>query len=99
MRLVVALLGVRHSVLSSAIVTTSPKTKPPTCAKNATPPPFADADVHRGCRDHPALCRARRALAAAAEERWQAHLGSDDLGETPEVVLYWPECAEREFGD
>jgi hypothetical protein len=41
----------------------------------------------------------RRALAAADEERWQAHLGSDDLDETPEVVLYCPECAEREFGD
>jgi cell division protease FtsH len=34
--------------LRSAIVTTTPKTNPPTCAKNATPPPFADADVRPG---------------------------------------------------
>ena len=31
------------------------------------------------------------------EERWQAHLGSDDLDEPAEVVFYCPECAEREF--
>jgi hypothetical protein len=34
----------------------------------------------------------------ADEERWRAYLGSDDLDEPGEVVLYCPECAEREFG-
>jgi len=29
------------------------------------------------------------------EERWQAHLGSDDLDELPEVVFCCPRCAER----
>ena len=36
---------------------------------------------------------------SADEERWQAHLGSDDLDEPPEVVFYCRGCAEREFGD
>jgi len=36
---------------------------------------------------------------SAAEERWQAHLGSDDLDEPPEVVFYCRGCAKREFGD
>jgi len=31
------------------------------------------------------------------EERWQAHLGSDDLDEPAELAFYCPECAEREF--
>jgi hypothetical protein len=31
------------------------------------------------------------------EERWQAHLGSDDLDEPGEVAFYCPACAEREF--
>ena len=35
----------------------------------------------------------------ADRERWQAHLGSDDLDEPPEVFFYCPTCAEREFGD
>jgi hypothetical protein len=35
----------------------------------------------------------------ADEERWRAYLGRDDLDEPGEVVLYCPECAEREFGD
>jgi hypothetical protein len=34
----------------------------------------------------------------ADNERWRAYLGSDNLDEPPEVVFYWPECAEREFG-
>jgi len=35
----------------------------------------------------------------ADEDRWQAHLGCDEhLDEPAEVVLYCPECAEREFG-
>jgi hypothetical protein len=29
----------------------------------------------------------------ADEERWQAHLDSDDLDEPAEVVFYCPECA------
>ncbi len=33
----------------------------------------------------------------ADEERWQAHLGCDDLDEPAELVFYCPECAEREF--
>jgi len=31
----------------------------------------------------------------ADEARWQAWLTDD---EPPEVILYWPVCAEREFG-
>ena len=34
----------------------------------------------------------------ADEERWRAYIGGDDLEEPAEVVLYCPECAEREFG-
>ena len=34
----------------------------------------------------------------AHEERWQAHLGCDEhLDEPAEVVVYCPDCAEREF--
>ncbi len=33
----------------------------------------------------------------ADEERWQAHLGGDDLDEPPDVVFYCPQCAEREI--
>ena len=31
------------------------------------------------------------------DERWRAYLGSEILDEPAEVVLYCPECAEREF--
>jgi len=35
----------------------------------------------------------------ADEERWQANLGCDEHRDEPaQVVLYCPECAEREFG-
>jgi hypothetical protein len=34
----------------------------------------------------------------ADSARWQAHLGIDEyLDELPEVALYCPTCAEREF--
>jgi hypothetical protein len=32
------------------------------------------------------------------QERWSAHLGSDNLDERAEAVLYSPACAQREFG-
>ena len=35
----------------------------------------------------------------ADEDRWRAYLGSDDLDGPVEIVLYCPNCAEREFGD
>ena len=35
----------------------------------------------------------------ADEERWQAHLGGDDLDEPAELVFYCRGCAECEFGD
>ena len=35
----------------------------------------------------------------ADEERWQAHLGGDDLDEPAEVFLYGPRCAERDFSE
>jgi hypothetical protein len=31
------------------------------------------------------------------KERWQAHLGGDDLDEPGVVVFYCPSCADREF--
>ena len=34
----------------------------------------------------------------ADEERWRAHLGSDNLDEPAEFDFYGPEWAEREFG-
>ncbi|MGA8925563.1 MAG: hypothetical protein WB462_05030 [Solirubrobacterales bacterium] len=34
----------------------------------------------------------------ADRERWRAYLGADDLDEPAELVLYCPQCAEREFG-
>ena len=34
----------------------------------------------------------------ADEERWRAYLGSDDFDEPPEIAVYCPDCAEREFG-
>jgi hypothetical protein len=43
------------------------------------------------------LRRAECEALPADEERWRAHLVSDDLDEPPEVVLYCPQCAEREF--
>jgi hypothetical protein len=34
----------------------------------------------------------------ADDERWQGHLGCDEcLDEPAELVLYCPDCAEREF--
>jgi hypothetical protein len=41
-----------------------------------------------------AECEAR--WLTADEERWAAYLTDD---EPPEVVVYCPDCAEREFGD
>jgi len=34
----------------------------------------------------------------AHEERWRAYLAGDDLDESAELVVYCPECSEREFG-
>jgi RNase P subunit RPR2 len=33
----------------------------------------------------------------ADNERWRAYLGRDDLDEVPDVIVYCPECAAREF--
>jgi hypothetical protein len=41
-----------------------------------------------------AECEAR--WLRADEKRWSAYLTDD---EPPEVVIYCPDCAEREFGD
>jgi hypothetical protein len=35
----------------------------------------------------------------ADEDRWQAHLGGDDLDEPAEVFFYCSACAEREFSE
>ena len=32
-------------------------------------------------------------------ERWRAYHAGNDLDEPAELVLYCPDCAEREFGD
>ena len=43
------LCGTTRPALRRAIVTRAPKAKPPTWAKKATPPPFADAEVRPAC--------------------------------------------------
>ena len=46
----------------------------------------------------PRCAECESAWLPAGEERWRAYLGGDDLDGPVEVVLYCPNCAEREFG-
>jgi hypothetical protein len=42
-----------------------------------------------------AVCRRPR---VAYDERWRAYHVGDGPSEPAELVFYYPECAEREFG-
>jgi hypothetical protein len=46
-------------------------------------------------------CQGCRKQADSAEEalRWRAFITVADEGASPEVVVYCPDCAVREFGD
>ena len=54
------------------------------------------ACLSRGRALIPACAECEAVWLPADEARWQASLTDD---EPPEVILYCPECAEREFGD
>lgn len=56
--------------------------------------------MRRGASTFVLRCAECRAVWLPADRaRWQAHLGANSLDEPAEVVVYCPECAEREFGD
>jgi hypothetical protein len=43
-------------------------------------------------------CAVCRRPWVADDERWRAYHVGDDPSEPAELVFYYPECAEREFG-